>query len=536
MPKSKIANVKLLEVPVIGHCLYPIAKFFDTVTKTLKRRRNSWFMFAFYSLIAFYHFTGLVTCVIREIILAGALYTEERECTTSELGTLPATNALFASTIASKGTALKCDEHGGLYSHIAGAACEQGAASSYLTTYIFQLALNISSMVLALLAAILNKSFSNTTTLQLSQLKGYRGRCKLFTIAIGCKHLPWLLNLLHFLMIIVIGILSIFFFTGSCKMGLFASYDCKNFQHDCGYNQLKNCRFYYSQCMNEDGQTGLPHAYSNTSEFQDLVFQCQNVAVRARFSGKYDIRHVVSAGAAPANCMRCWLLHYDCLDMHINEVDQVTKAELSDATATFTSGIPMFACNDLDTICPLIGNSHSKLAKVAAHCPTDAATTFKADALTAAGTADITDPGMCPDQISGVQQFSDSDINTAPGPLIINTAQQADSVGQTSDMENGVAANLESQECTGVPDSESLPLTNVVHTYYIDTANCALTSSQSGMRTFLVLVLMMLCGSWPIVTILGGYMRERVGQEPAFMMPQPDGSNPIWTVLHHMGP
>ena len=56
------------------------------------------------------------------------------------------------------------------------------------------------------------------------------------------------------------------------------------------------------------------------------------------------------------------------------------------------------------------------------------------------------------------------------------------------------------------------------------------------MRTFLVLVLMMLCGSWPIVTILGGYMRERVGQEPAFMMPQPDGSNPIWTVLHHMGP
>uniref|UniRef100_A0A7S1EXG8 Uncharacterized protein n=1 Tax=Noctiluca scintillans TaxID=2966 RepID=A0A7S1EXG8_NOCSC len=369
---------------------------------------------------------------------------------------------------------------------------------------------------------------------------------------------------------LVLLVLSSLQFADYCSGDITRTYDCEQYQPDCAYNKMLNCRYYYTYC----------------EESEEDLLECFVADSREAFSGRLDIRLLHHS-----DCIRCAILTDDRNDVQafdkywlLNESDRETDkwrcTDESDSCFATTLDWDTLVCEcsdagDLQTTC----TSRHLTAKwedllLRHRSLDDAGTSNQTNTVSADGPTTNTTTSTTFTRTSSTTTATTTTTMTTTGTTLTSTATSTTTLTTTMTMtatpthattgNNTTILSLNGTHATTTTTSSTTPSTaeegdgsagpllcdrrgdpglceqscswapSNPPAYYFSDSQC----SQQGSYVYRVCVLysyLTVC-VWIVLTILAQSLRLTTKPESWFFNPRSPDENYVWRFFRLLGP
>jgi len=475
-----------------GGCLHAVEDLWFKLKAWGRRRRNSYKLYLFFHLQGWVCLGVFIFALVLYSMSWSALNTSTPECTTAWQTTYD--SELQSQTVDGR-QALVCDGESNQ-----AVTCELADIRTLLNGILVSGVAILIQGVLSFNIAYAYNKFANLPQELLQH--GKSGRMVAFFGAI-CKKGPWFGKLLHIFQGLTLAVLVIIMVIGDCSMDLSRTYNCANYQADCEYIKLQNCRYYYGTCAPSEN---------------DLL-NCYSLEGRAAFSGRIDARLVHFS-----SCIRCALLAADA--ENAAAYDEFWLLNESD------KGTDTWQCSSVADSC--FGTT-STFSTIVCNCQTEAT---DIDFTTIGCARLLSDGGThAPDarNLTSMQKPRGKEASES-----IATAQTAAAYDDLNARESASPRRLDA-ECTtssgetnlcaqGCTQGPSTP-----EGFYFDSQDCTDAGSTYLIRQY-VLYVYVAAVVWCNLTFLGQAVRLALRVEPWFLNPRAPRENIVWKLIRIAGP
>jgi hypothetical protein len=318
----------ILNIPVAGYVINVIVNFIRERIRQVARRRRSYKLSLFFqshlfaALIGFgvFFFSALsylaeLTSVYKmpaECIVPGTFVLPDGSSVSSyNTEGLVNVNSIFAYTVANRQT-VECTNDSIEYSD---AACD---LSQYQLLVYLMLVEGIVFLLSAVICFLIYLSFKFFSNIPMESFENVTTSCKVSFYGAMARHGPWLSRFLTVINLALVITLVLLALVGNyCYGSVARTSACVSMYDDCFAIQYANCRYYYSSnCVGDN----LPHPNTTLTTVISNMQKCKDPVFASKFSGRIDARLVY-----PTVCSRCWALHADCNDAHVNRMAMTTN-------------------------------------------------------------------------------------------------------------------------------------------------------------------------------------------------------------------
>ena len=365
------------------------------------------------------------------------------------------------------------------------------------------LALSIFFIISGVICSIVFSGFKFFSNIPMESLDVDATSCKVSVLGTACRYGPWAVRALTVIILSLVVALTALPVAGNYCLGTVEkTHACVHMYDDCGLNQFKNCRFYYSSnCVG----TGLPHAGVQTSLFE----QCKDPSFASKFSGRIDARLVY-----PTVCTRCWALHSDCKNPATNRMRLTTDKTSDEFVYESTRAeSPAISVDDLEIGRDLYCRCVEGIDKVGTATGDEKSLFFDPIKLTRNNTdcTSIVATSACPAQLASAVVNPPFDANAS----IWSEFWSDSAVGTNS-----------TQECSWGPKGTSA--------YFYESTECDQGGSTVNRYVFIVGYVTI---TLIVLMIVAGFsVRFTVQPETWSYSPQQKNEPWYWRVLRQLGP